>query len=87
MDITGHDAFVNAVNPKLIVTNEEPHLASEQIPTSWKNWLESRSIIVMNQVEHGAVTILPRPNELKTKGYLSGKTITLESPLSQSLIE
>lgn len=69
-DLTGHDAFVNAVSPQVLIATDRRYPVGESIPPLWRQWLESEGILVMSQREHGAVFILPSAKELVLKSYL-----------------
>ena len=77
-DSMGQDAFVNAIAPKVIITSEQAYPSSEQIPQSWRQWLESKGIAFYSQREHGAVFVVPSKNKLTIKGFLSAQTTTLK---------
>lgn len=72
-DMTGHDAFVKAVSPRVLVASDRRYPVGESVPPSWREWLESRGTLVMSQREHGAVFILPSSGKLVIEGYLTKK--------------
>ena len=76
-DITGTDAFINAVSPRAIITTENAYPITEQVPSSWRQWLESRGIHFISQAEHGAVFVVPSAHKLQLSSFLQGKITTL----------
>ena len=77
-DNMGHDAFIRAVSPKVIIATEQIYPTGEQIPSSWKLWLEETGISFFSQKEHGAVFILPSKNHLTVKSFLTSKKTRLK---------
>lgn len=69
-DLTGHDHFVTAVAPRVIIATDRRYPAGESLPPIWRKWLESEDILVMSQREHGAVFITPDKDELVLGSYL-----------------
>ena len=78
-DSMGQDPFIHAINPKVIIATEKSYPASEQIPPTWRRWLESKKIKFFSQKEHGAVFVRPSKKQLIISSYLSKKKVILKN--------
>lgn len=76
-DSMGHDAFLKAVSPRAIVASDQVYPTSEQVPTSWRQWLEGEGVAFYSQREEGAVFVIPTAEKLTLRGFLSDRSTTL----------
>lgn len=72
-DAMGQDAFVRAVSPAVIIASEQAYPISEQIPKSWRAWLESEGVFFYSQREEGAVFVRPGTTKLIVESFLTEK--------------
>ena len=63
-DFTGSWAFLEAVQPKAIISTNAPFPRREVIPEDWRRHLEKSSIVLFDQLQSGAVTIEMNDGEL-----------------------
>ena len=74
-DSMGQDHFVEAVSPLVVIATESAYPAEEQIPLTWRRWLERKGVHFFSQKEHGAVFVVPDKDKLTVSSYLQkGKT-------------
>lgn len=76
-NLMGTDAFVKAVSPRAIIATDQAYPVTEQVPESWRRWLESRGTTFISQREHGAVFVVPERDRLLLSSFLGGKITTL----------
>lgn len=77
-DSMGQDAFVNAISPRVVIASEQAYPTSEQIPSSWRRWLESKGVAFYSQREHGAVFVVPKEHSLKISSHLKPQKLLLK---------
>lgn len=77
-DLMGTDAFVKAVSPRAVIATDQAYPVTEQVPPSWRKWLESRGTTFISQREHGAVFVVPKREQLELSSFLEGKITTFQ---------
>lgn len=75
-DLMGTDAFVKAVSPRAVIATDQAYPVTEQVPPSWRRWLESRGTTFVSQREHGAVFVVPERERLMLASFLEGVITT-----------
>jgi len=63
-DFTGHQAFYDAVTPRVIISSNQPFPEHERIPTAWKKCITEQGIHLFDQQQSGAVTLTMKDDNL-----------------------
>lgn len=68
------DAFLDAVQPRLIIATSRDFPRTERIDDAWAARVRARGIRLFRQDETGAVRLRFRPNEWDARAYVTGET-------------
>jgi competence protein ComEC len=71
--VSGSDAFLDAVRPRLIIATSTQFPERERISDEWADQLRARGIKLFRQDETGAVELEFLPNEWRARAYLTGE--------------
>ena len=77
-DYSGLTEFLQAAAPRLIISSNVPYLAEEAMPTSVTQYAAEKTVPLLNQDIHGAITLSVQDEQLFAKGYVTGKAIALQ---------
>jgi len=76
---SGSDAFLNAVQPRLIIATSRDFPKYERINDQWAADVRVRGIKLFRQDESGAVTLRFRQDGWEAQSYLTGETFRSSS--------
>jgi competence protein ComEC len=76
---SGSDAFLEAVQPRLIIATSRDFPGYERISDAWKENLQKRGIKLFRQDETGAVILRFRQDGWEAQSYFTGETFRSSS--------
>jgi competence protein ComEC len=71
---SGSDAFLNSVQPRLIIATSRDFPDSERVRDEWAEAIQARGIKLFRQDQTGAVEISFAQGEWKARAYVTGET-------------
>jgi competence protein ComEC len=71
---SGSGAFLDAVQPRLIIATSRDFPGYERISDTWREDLQKRGIKLFRQDETGAVILRFRQDSWEAQSYLNGNT-------------
>lgn len=73
LSASGSDAFIDAVQPRLIIATSRDFPNSERVSDQWANRIRERGIKLFRQDETGAVQLRFGPNDWEARAYVTGE--------------